>query len=99
MKKLLSLLIVCILFSCNTKEEINQTAEISCGQCQFELEGEGCSLAVRFDNKAYYVDGFGIDDFGDAHDKKTGFCNVIRKGEIIVKVENEKFIASNVKLD
>ena len=98
MKKLLSLLIVSILFSCNTKEEINQTAEISCGQCQFKLEADGCDLAVKIDNKAYFVEGFGIDDFGDAHDENTGFCNVIRKGNISGKIKEGKFIASSIKL-
>ena len=92
----LSLFIVAI--SCKSKDEINQTAEISCGQCQFELEGDGCSLAVKIDNKAYFVDGFGIDDFGDAHDENSGFCNVVRKGEVKGNIENNKFIASSITL-
>lgn len=87
-----------ILASCSTKKEVKQVAEISCGQCQFDLDGDGCNLAVRFDNKAYFVNGFGIDDFGDAHDENTGFCNVIRKGEVIGTIEGEKFLASDIKL-
>lgn len=63
------------------------------------LEGDGCNLAVRFDNKAYYVDGFGIDDFGDAHDENSGFCNVIRKGEIKGYIKDDKFVASSIKLE
>ncbi|PQJ80351.1 DUF6370 family protein [Polaribacter porphyrae] len=92
----LSLFIVAI--SCKSKDEINQTVEISCGQCQFNLEGDGCSLAVKIDDKAYFVEGFGIDDFGDAHDENSGFCNVIRKGEITGTIENGKFLASSIKL-
>ena len=98
MKKLFFLLLIAIV-SCDKKSEIEQTAEVSCGQCQFDLEGDGCNLAVRIDEKAYYVEGFGIDDFGDAHDEKTGFCEVIRKGKIEGKVENGKFIASKIELE
>ncbi len=98
MKKLFLLSVLLIGFSCSNKKEIKHVAEISCGQCQFDLEGDGCSLAVRFENKAYYVDGFGIDDFGDAHDKNSGFCNVIRKGEISGYLEDGKFLTSNIKM-
>ncbi|WP_231962859.1 DUF6370 family protein [Polaribacter sp. KT25b] len=59
-------------------------AEFSCEQCQFELDSEnGCSLAVRIDDKVYFVEGFKIDDFGDAYDKHTGFYKVIKKGEVV----------------
>ena len=99
MKKLLFLSVFMIAFSCGNKKVITQIAEISCGQCKFELDSEkGCDLAVRFDDQAYFVEGFGIDHFGDAHDLKKGFCNVIRKGEIKGFVENGKFIASSIKL-
>ncbi len=98
MKKLIVLSLL-ILASCGNKKEIKQVAEISCGQCQFELDSEkGCSLAVRYDDKAYFVEGFNIDDFGDAHDKTKGFCNVITKAEIVGILEDGKFIASAVKL-
>lgn len=99
MKKIAFIFLLFVGFSCSNKKEIKQTAEISCGQCQFDLKGDGCSLAVRFDDKAYYVDGFGIDDFGDAHDKNTGFCEVIRKGEITGFVKDGKFIASAITLE
>lgn len=94
------LLIIFLVFaSCTNRKEVYKNAEISCGQCQFNLEGEGCSLAVRYNNNAYYVEGFGIDDFGDAHNKETGFCEVIRTGEITGFVKDEKFIASNIILN
>jgi hypothetical protein len=98
MKKLLILSLL-VLASCSNKKELKQVAEVSCGQCKFELDSEnGCSLAVRFDDKAYFVDGFAIDDFGDAHEEHTGFCEVIRKGEITGVVENGRFKASAIKL-
>lgn len=88
------------MVSCDKKSEIEQTAEISCGQCQFDLNSkDGCDLAVRINDKAYFVEGFGIDDFGDAHNEKTGFCEVIRKGKISGKIENNKFLASKIELE
>lgn len=98
MKKILILSFL-ILVSCSNKTEINQVAAISCGQCQFKLDSKtGCDLAVRIDNKAYFIEGFNIDDFGDAHNKTTGFCEVVRKGEVTGVIEEGKFIASSIKL-
>lgn len=98
MKKILIFALL-ILAACSNKKEITQIAELSCGQCKFDLDSEsGCSLAVKIDDKAYFIDGFNIDDFGDAHDINTGFCNVIRKGKVRGKVEGERFIASHIKL-
>lgn len=98
MKKILVLSLL-ILAACSNKKEIQQVAELSCGQCKFDLDSEaGCSLAVRIDDKAYFVEGFNIDDFGDAHDENIGFCNVIRKGEITGKIEDGRFVASDIKL-
>ena len=99
MKKVFLLSLIMIAFSCKNKKEINQVAEISCGQCQFNLDSQnGCDLAVKIDNKTYFVTDFNIDDFGDAHDKTTGFCEVIRKGEVTGTIEDEKFIANSIKL-
>ena len=99
MKKILFLSVFIIAFSCSNKKEVIQVAEISCGQCQFELDSQnGCDLAVRIDNKAYFVDGFDIDAFGDAHDEHTGFCEVVRKAEVTGIVKNGRFKASAVKL-
>lgn len=98
MKKILFLSLL-ILVCCTNKKEIKQVAEISCGQCQFEIEEpKGCDLAIRLDNKTYFIDGANIDDFGDAHDKKTGFCNVIRKANVVGVIENERFLASSIKI-
>jgi len=45
---------------------VSRVVEASCGECNFALPGSSCDLAVRIDGKAYFVDGFSIDDFGDA---------------------------------
>lgn len=98
MKKIIILSLL-ILASCSSKNEVKQLAEISCGQCQFSMDSKnGCDLAVRIEDKAYFVDGFNIDAFGDAHDEHTGFCQVIRKAEISGVVENGRFKANSIKL-
>lgn len=88
-----------ILFSCTDKKEKEIVAEVSCGQCQFNLTGQkGCDLAVKIDGKAYFVDGVHIDDFGDAHDKNTGFCEVIRNANVVGTIENNRFKTISMNL-
>ena len=71
--------------------------DASCGECQFNMTGKGCNLAVRFDGKSYYVDGTTIDQHGDAH-AKDGFCQAIRKAEVQGDTLNGRFVASYFKL-
>lgn len=98
MKKLSFVLVLFLSFACKNNTE-TKVVEMSCGQCQFGLTSQdGCDLAVRFDNKAYFVEGADIDDFGDAHDKDTGFCEAIRKAEVIGKIEADRFKVSSVKM-
>jgi len=100
MKKLLLLTVLLITFSCNSKKEKTQTAEVACGQCQFEMTGQnGCDLAVKIDGKPYFVDGFGIDDFGDAHAEGTGFCEVTRTAKVSGEIVDGRFKAKSIKLD
>ena len=74
-----------------------QIVEAACGECQFKLEGKGCNLAVRIDNKAYFVDGTAIDSHGDAH-AKDGFCNAVRKAEVQGQLVNDRFKVTYFKL-
>ena len=80
------------------KEIKNQTVEIACGECKFKIQGKSCDLAIRIDGKAYFVDGKSIDDFGDAHDEKHGFCNVIKKAEVTGEIVNNRFKAKTITL-
>ena len=91
---------ICVLFFCFAcKNEEKQTVELSCGQCQFGLTSQkGCDLAIRIDGQSYFVDGADIDDFGDAHDKDSGFCEVIRKAEDIGDIVDNRFQVASVKL-
>lgn len=99
MKNLLFLFLFGILASCSNSAEKTFMTEASCGQCKFGVESKkGCDLAIKIDNKAYFVDGANIDDFGDAHDKNTGMCNVIRKVSVTGKLEDNRFKASAIKI-
>jgi hypothetical protein len=74
-----------------------QSAEVSCGECQFKMKGKSCHLAVRLDGKDYWVDGADVDSFGDAHDKQTGFCNAIRKADVQGVIKDGRFLLSYLK--
>lgn len=79
-------------------EQKPQVVEVSCGQCQFGMQSKkGCDLAVRIDGKTYFVDGTKLDDHGDAH-AEDGFCNAIRKAEVVGEIKDDKFIVSYFKL-
>jgi hypothetical protein len=94
---------ICLLLACSIRAQSKtntplkkdttkkvQVVETACGQCQLGLPGKGCSLAVRINGKAYFVDGTDIDSHGDAH-ASDGFCNAIRKAEVQGKVMNNRY--------
>jgi len=82
----------------STAKIINkQTVDIACGECQFKMKGKDCELAVKIDGKAYFVDGKGIDDFGDAHGEH-GFCNAVSRAEVTGEIVNNRFKAKEIKL-
>ncbi|MEZ4855067.1 MAG: DUF6370 family protein [Gelidibacter sp.] len=93
------ILILLLGIACAQSKAKKQVVEVACGQCQFGLTTQkGCDLAVRVDGKAYFVDGADIDQFGDAHDEKTGFCEVIRKAEVIGELKDNRFEVNSIKL-
>ncbi len=98
MKKILILVFLGVV-ACNTPKEKTQIVEASCGQCKFGLDSQnGCDLAVKIDNQAYFVEGAHINDFGDAHDENIGFCNVVRKAEVTGNIVEGKFKATSFKI-
>lgn len=108
MKILFSLLLICF-FNClnaQSKDSLARhphpakkilTVDAACGQCQFEMKGNGCTLAVRLDGKTYFVEGTDIDGHGDAH-ADDGFCNAVRKAQVQGEVRNNRFRVSYFKL-
>ena len=98
MKKVFILFFALLCISMNAQQKSKkQIVEASCGQCQFEMEGHGCDLAVRIDGKSYFVDGTSLDSHGDAH-AKDGFCSKVRKAEVVGEIKNDRFVVSQFKL-
>lgn len=71
--------------------------DASCGTCNFEMKGKGCFLAVKYEGKAYAVEGTGLDDHGDAHEDK-GFCMAVRKAKVQGSLKDDKFVVSYFEL-
>ncbi len=101
MKTTLSTLILLLTFTfgfSQEKKQKTQIVEASCGQCQFGMKDKkGCDLAVRIDNKTYFVEGTKMDEHGDAHGH-DGMCTTIRKAEVAGEIKDNKFVASSFKL-
>lgn len=102
MKKIIPIIafFFCVTLQAQDKktEQKTQVVEVSCGQCQFGMQSKkGCDLAVRIDGKTYFVDGTKLDDHGDAH-AEDGFCNAIRKAEVVGEIKDDKFVVSYFKL-
>ncbi|MEK0413955.1 MAG: hypothetical protein RL070_1443 [Bacteroidota bacterium] len=109
MKKCLLLLVILVSFSFTyaqdpAKKKLvfnpnNPTYEVeaTCGTCMFKMEGKGCLLAIKFKGKNYFVDGTGLEDHGDAHDKE-GFCNAIKKAKVQGNVVKDRFEVSYFEL-
>lgn len=107
------ILLLVLLAGCQPKHEVEQNrqqnqdasdipsfgqvVEASCGQCQFGMEGDGCTLAVRIDGETYFVDGSSIDDHGDAHGE-DGLCNCVRKARVQGEIVDGRFVASVFEL-
>ena len=76
---------------------IDQIVEASCGECQFGLEGSGCDLAVRIDDKSYYVVGALMDHYGDAHGD-DGMCNCVRQAKVSGEIKDGRFVSTSFEL-
>jgi len=99
MKKIILLIGIMFITSCSKNKVETQVVEVACGQCQFDMTTqEGCDLAVRIDGIPYFVDGAKIDDFGDAHDDNTGFCEVIRKAKATGKIVEGRYELTSLVL-
>lgn len=69
----------------------------SCGECNFDLPGDGCDLAVQIKGKSYYVDGVDIKEYGHPH-AEHGFCVAVRKAEVQGEIVDGRFKATYFKL-
>ena len=97
---LIAFLFVATLMNAQEKkaEQNTQIVDVACGQCQFGMKDKkGCDLAVRIDGKSYFVEGTTINDHGDAHGK-DGFCEAVRKAEVIGEIKDNRFVVTSFKL-
>lgn len=109
MKKMLFALIGLVLFNAATAQDSkakklvynpkNPAYEVqsTCGTCMFKMEGKGCHLAIKLNDKNYFVDGTSIDDHGDAHDNE-GFCNAIKKAKVQGSIVGDRFLVTYFEL-
>ncbi|WP_415582240.1 DUF6370 family protein [Flavobacterium longum] len=74
-----------------------KVVDVACGQCQFKMDGKGCTLAVMLDGKPYFVEGVTLDQQGDAH-AHDGMCNAVRQAEVQGELVGDKFKATSFKL-
>ncbi len=99
MKKMFLLMMLVFSVSVFAQKKVtNQYVEASCGMCNFDQKNDrGCALAVRMDNKVYYVEGTTIKDHGNPH-ADDGFCNVVKKAKVSGEIKDGKFYASSFAL-
>ena len=100
MKIIIFLAVTLLMLSCASVKEtskINQTANVSCGICNFNMTGDKCDLAVEIDGKYYYTVGSGIDEHGDSHGA-DGFCNAIRKADVVGEIKHGVFYIESIQL-
>jgi hypothetical protein len=100
MKFSLIVLSLGLLFACattNQKEEFTRIVETSCGECNFQMTGDECDLAVKIDGKYYFVEGSAIHEHGDAH-AEDGLCTVVREAKVTGRIKGGVFVASSFEL-
>ncbi len=81
----------------DSNELFDCVVEVACGECLFQMKGEGCDLAIRIDGKSYYVDSSSIDDHGDAH-AVDGLCNAVRTAKATGSIQGDRFLATKLEL-
>ncbi len=74
---------------------IDQTAEVACATCIYEMEGvSGCQAAVKIDGKPYLIEGLG--DF-NAH--AAGLCDAAKPAHVLGNITDGKFVAELLEFE
>ena len=74
------------------EEATEQLAEIGCALCQMGLDCESCQLAVKIEDKTYFVEGFEMDA-----EAEHELCSVIKKAKVKGQVAENRFKAENIE--
>ncbi len=77
----ITLISLVLFYSCATTRQdksIDGIYDISCGICQFDMTGDECALAIRVNEKNYYIENGDVNVFGDM-DAADGVCNEVKK--------------------
>ena len=98
LKWLLGLFFIGLIACKSNNKALEREVEVSCGQCNFNLPGDGCDLAVRFNDTAYFVDGTHIDEYGDAH-AEDGFCQSISSATVIGEIKDNRYQVYSLELN
>jgi uncharacterized protein DUF6370 len=92
------LMMLFVSFAATAQEKIkDKVVEVSCGECQFHMKGKGCDMAIRMDEKTYFVDGDKLDKHGDAH-AEDGMCNAVREAKVSGEIVEGRFKATSIEL-
>ena len=75
----------------------NKVLDASCGTCNFDLRGDGCAMAVKVGDKAYFVDGIPDMDKAQMHED-GGICVTVRQAKVSGEVMKGRFVASALEL-
>ena len=71
--------------------------DAACGECLFGLPGKGCDLAIRWNGRAWFVDGVELDSLGDAH-AADGLCQAVRQARVTGEFRKGRFHATTFEL-
>ena len=79
------------------KKVKDKEVEAGCGMCIYDQKSEkGCAMAVKMDNKVYFVEGIDKKEFGDAH-AHDGYCKMTKKAKVSGEIKKGKFYATSFK--
>lgn len=101
MKQLILLSVILFLAACGSinksNEPISGIYDVSCGQCNYNMTGDVCELAIKINGHFYYVEGTRLHDHGDAH-AEDGLCTVERKANVHGQLKKGVFVAESFEL-
>ena len=93
MKYLLPLII--LIISCislqNRKTTISEVVETACGLCFFDMTTDECRIAVKINDKSYFVENTSIKEYCDPNEKES-LCSGIKSANVIGKIKHGVFI-------